>query len=294
MENKRIILRIPEYYVGDDCFQIMLWYQNFMAFRDNEKFKYVDWPNTEQINTYIDDERKENFPYSNIPVYKKRILFKKYNMVNQLLSFETPYLSFSSEGFTYYFGVKDGKEALLIASVPKINPNKHKDISMTRDELIKLLELKERQSILMGTFWYGGLLLNEQSELLENYKERILDRIKALDKDDILIDAININMIDKIPESYITSYKPLLVINGNEKGELSLRIVSYKTVDGSVYTVSIDEIELPKYSLSQAKNMPNASYINSKEPKISRILNPNIPSAEIEKAKNLVLTRKRR
>ena len=60
-----------------------------------------------------------------------------------------------------------------------------------------------------------------------------------------------------------------------------------------MYTVSIDEIELPKYSLLQAKMMSNAIYINSKEPKISTILNPNIPSTEIEKAKKLVLAKKK-
>lgn len=292
MEKKQIVQRIPEYYVEDDYFQIMLGYQYLMALLGKEHFKYLDWPNMELINTYINDKRKDIFPYSNIPIHKKRILFKKYNMINQLLSFERPYLSFSNEGITYYFALKDGNEALLITGVPKINPDKHKDISMTRDELTELLSLKKRQVIYIKGKWCDGLQLSEPSELLEGYKASLLDRIKRLEQDDILVDAINISMIDKIPASHITLFEPFLLINVKENGDISFLKISFKTSNGNIYTVSIDEIELPKYSLSQAKNMSNAIYINGKEPKISRILNPDIPSIEIEKAKQLVFTRK--
>lgn len=292
MESKEIIQRIPEHYVEDDYFQIMLGYQHFMALLDNEDFKYVDWPNMELINTYIDDKRKDKFPYSNIPIHKQRILFKKYNMVNQLLSFETPYLFFSSKCLRYYFALKDGNDGLLISSIPKINPDKHKEIFMTCEELTELLSLKERQLIYINGKWCHSLQLWEQNKLLESYKAILLNRIKRLEQDDILIDAININMIDKIPASHITLFEPFLLIAGNENGTLSFLKISFKTSDGNIYNVSIDEIELPKYSLLQVKNMSNAIYINSKEPKISRILNPNISSAEIEKAKTLVLTRK--
>ena len=107
MKSKIIIQRIPEHYVRDDYFQIILGYQRSMALRDNVTFKYMDWPNEERINSYIDDERKDKFPYSNIPTHKKRILFKKYNMVNQILSFEIPYLNFFDGKITYNFALKD-------------------------------------------------------------------------------------------------------------------------------------------------------------------------------------------
>lgn len=291
MKSKIIIQRIPEHYVRDDYFQIILGYQRSMALRDNVTFKYMDWPNEERINSYIDDERKDKFPYSNIPTHKKRILFKKYNMVNQILSFEIPYLNFFDGKITYNFALKDGKKALLITDIPKINPNKHKEISMTRDELIKLLAPKENLSILNGNNWCSGMKLGEQSKLLENYKADILDRIKELNDCDILIDAIDLNNINKIPTSYITSYEPFLLLNGDKNGGLSFLKISFETVDGNLYTVFIDEIELPKYSLSQTKSMSNAIYFNSKEPKISKKLNHNITFSEIKEAKSLVLTK---
>ena len=291
MKSKIIIQRIPEHYVRDDYFQIILGYQRSMALRDNVTFKYMDWPNEERINSYIDDERKDKFPYSNIPTHKKRILFKKYNMVNQILSFEIPYLNFFDGKITYNFALKDGKKALLITDIPKINPNKHKEISMTRDKLIKLLAPKENLSILNGNNWCSGMKLGEQSKLLENYKADILDRIKELNDCDILIDAIDLNNINKIPTSYITSYEPFLLLNGDKNGGLSFLKISFETVDGNLYTVFIDEIELPKYSLSQTKSMSNAIYFNSKEPKISKKLNHNITFSEIKEAKSLVLTK---
>lgn len=291
MKSKIIIQRIPEHYVRDDYFQIILGYQRSMALRDNVTFKYMDWPNEERINSYIDDERKDKFPYSNIPTHKKRILFKKYNMVNQILSFEIPYLNFFDGKITYNFALKDGKKALLITDIPKINPNKHKEISMTRDELIKLLAPKENLSILNGNNWCSGMKLGEQSKLLENYKADILDRIKELNDCDILIDAIDLNNINKIPTSYITSYEPFLLLNGDKNGGLSFLKISFETVDGNLYIVFIDEIELPKYSLSQTKSMSNAIYFNSKEPKISKKLNHNITFSEIKEAKSLVLTK---
>ena len=291
MESKKIIQRIPAHYVEDDYFQIMLGYQHFMALLDNKSFKYADWPNMELINTYIDDKRKDKFPYSNIPIHKQRILFQKYIMVNQILSFERQYLLFFFFFLKYYFALKDGNDALLISSTPKINADKHKEIFMTHNELAELLKFKERQFILDGDEWCNGLQLREQNELLEFYKINLLNRLKSLNPDDILIDAIN--MIDKIPESYVTSFTPCLLIHGSKNGELSFLKISFKTNDGYMYTVSIDEIELPKYSLLQAKMMSNAIYINSKEPKISTILNPNIPSTEIEKAKKLVLAKKK-
>lgn len=294
MESDKIIQRIPKHYVEDDYFQIILGYQHFMVLLDSEDFKYVDWPKMELINTYIDDKRKDIFPYSNIPIHKKSILFKKYNMVNQLLSFETPYLMFSSECLRYYFALKDGNDGLVISSTPKINPDNHKEVIMTYDELTKLLSLKERQFICInGSRWCNTVKLSEPKKLLESYKADLLDRKKELPQNDILADAINIDMIDKIPASHITLFEPLLLINGNENKDLSFLKISFKTNDGNVYNVSIDEIELPKYSLSQAKDMSNAIYINGKEPKISQILNPNISKVEIEKAKALVLTRKK-
>lgn len=140
MESKKIIQRIPAHYVEDDYFQIMLGYQHFMALLDNKSFKYADWPNMKLINTYIDDKRKDKFPYSNIPLHKQRILFQKYIMVNQILSFERQYLLFSNKSLKYYFALKDGNDALLISSTPKINADKHKEIFMTHNELAELLK----------------------------------------------------------------------------------------------------------------------------------------------------------
>lgn len=291
---KKIVRRIPEHYVGDDYFQLMLGYKKFMALLNSEGFVYMDWPNKELLNLYLCDERKNIFPYSNIPVHTKRTFLSKYNVVNQLLSFETPYLIFSNHRVYYCFALKDNKEALLVTEIPQINPDKHKDVTMNREELSKMLSLKERQFILVDdASWYNALDLPDQNILLKQYKWILLNRIEKLSSNDILVDAIDIDRIDKIPTSYETSYSPFLLINGNEKGDLSFLKISCRTVDGNIYNVSIDEIQLPKYSLLQAKNMPNAIYIDNKEPMISRRLNPNISSLEIEKAKSLILTKKK-
>ena len=44
------------------------------------------------VNKYLEDERRKQFPYSNIPTHFSKIKFKKVIYTNQLLDFEKPYI----------------------------------------------------------------------------------------------------------------------------------------------------------------------------------------------------------
>lgn len=116
----KVIAKIPEHYVSDDSVQVMYGYRDQMALIGEEKTvtKYVDWKNGEIINSYLTDERKKDFPYSNIPSFVESDLFGKYKNVNQILSFGHQYLLFQDDEILYDYPIKYGKSAFLVRSTP--------------------------------------------------------------------------------------------------------------------------------------------------------------------------------
>ena len=86
------------------------------------------------INKYITDERRENFPYSNIPIHTETRLLKKMTVVNQIFDFDKLYAVFTKKGnvvsVTYCKVVRDGDSALFISG-----SSKTKEFCMSVDEL---------------------------------------------------------------------------------------------------------------------------------------------------------------
>lgn len=100
MKNE-IIQIIDKKYAAEDCVQVMFTYDKSLAIllcdnngKNVKKAIFYDLGsqnNIGYINEYVKDERRKQFPYSSIPIHTKRILFKKYNVVNQLLNYDCIY-----------------------------------------------------------------------------------------------------------------------------------------------------------------------------------------------------------
>ena len=100
MKNKSIewVSRIPRHYVGDNCIQIMIprLLESGMTLLNSDGIMYHYLPDSKlYINKYISDERKLQFPYSNIPTHVSknnskvsRNNSKKVEYFNQLLEFD--------------------------------------------------------------------------------------------------------------------------------------------------------------------------------------------------------------
>ena len=136
-EYNLIIQKIPKCYVGEDCVQVMIPFTNSIRIFENDtgivqniKCIYFLNDNYNAINTYISDERRNKFPYSNIPLHCSFDRMRKVYYVNQLFDFDVDYWSIVDENVWYTdsnvysncagylvhnYLVKDNDEVLLVS-----------------------------------------------------------------------------------------------------------------------------------------------------------------------------------
>lgn len=129
--RRDLIQKIDSQYVGDDCAQLMFKYEDGMAIINinEQKLFYYDVPNCINefgyVNNYLTDERKEQFPYSDISEHIERAEGQRINVVNQLLDFDCLYeiIRCDSQGrvnvSVYGKLIKDGDEAIFIQSADR-------------------------------------------------------------------------------------------------------------------------------------------------------------------------------
>lgn len=92
-KSKEYVQKIKSHYVGNDCVQVMIPYQNALTIVSPDGMLYHHTPESRiYVNKYLEDERRKQFPYSNIPTHYSRILFKKFAYTNQILDFDKPYI----------------------------------------------------------------------------------------------------------------------------------------------------------------------------------------------------------
>lgn len=140
MKDKSLVVqKIPKCYVGEDCIQIMFPFTESIIVCEKEAVLTEEYirccydvndRNGDVINKYLEDERKNTFPYSNIPVHTSRNGFKKVYYVNQLLNFDEDYycivdreLYTEDEGgyecslgyFIHAYLIKDNDDVLLVS-----------------------------------------------------------------------------------------------------------------------------------------------------------------------------------
>ena len=137
---KNVILqKIDKQYVGDDCVQVMFNYKKGLCIiKDKQIIFYHNCDENEAQykykNEYLNDERRLQFPYSDIPSHNERIGFKKYITVNQLLDYDTIYTVIRDIGdgpvTTYCKVVKSKDTAIIIQDIILSSP-----FYMTCDEL---------------------------------------------------------------------------------------------------------------------------------------------------------------
>ena len=135
------IYKLERQYVGKDCVQLMFSIGKMLKILRGKKviFNYNsdgkdDFPL--YTNEYVKDDRRFQFPYSNIPIHNKMFGFKYRKLVNQLLDYDTIYSLIDipdfdendkdhediSANILYYKVLKNGEEALVIVSSSKKNP----------------------------------------------------------------------------------------------------------------------------------------------------------------------------
>ena len=125
-----IIQKISPKYCGEDCVQLMFTYDKaFCVIKKNEEAnelmfyhnKLKSNSNIKYTNKYVTDERRKQFPYSNIPLHKIKKWFKTRNVVNQLLDYDSIYVIIRGDEnntLTLFCKVlKDGDSAIVVQDI---------------------------------------------------------------------------------------------------------------------------------------------------------------------------------
>ena len=177
-----MIAKMHSHYVADDYIQIMLAYRDYLLLFGNNDLMYFknfieSHPSIREgsKNVYLDDERKNIFPYSKIPEHIERVLlFRKLNFVNQILDFEKPYIRINDGFITKMTAFKDGDEAIVHTKILNGKLCDKRTKTITREELETYLktgsleQLDENEYEDTSIFDMNGVLYNSSLELEQN------------------------------------------------------------------------------------------------------------------------------
>lgn len=315
MSNKNeIVQRIKSHYVGDDCVQVMVPYQNELTIINKDGIIYQHENDSHiSINKYVDDERRFNFPYSNIPTHCGKVgLFKKMNFTNQLLNYEEPYISLSNDAIIESFAIKDNDEALIIN---KFMVGSKKTVYKTRKELEEIFMENQNKLILylvddsISTRKYYPLPSEEQIySYIRNEMIKHVDEFKHYMKvcpgssvsQYLHEHPLFLKFVEQSAENFDLKNMEFnlnvvggeaLIIDLNES-DMSIRHIKVSFISLDSYKVDITNIPTNKYTIEQLKYL-SPIIVKTREPKIPLRLNPGVTKEDIKKAKQMIKTLKK-
>ncbi len=308
-KTNEIVQRIQSHYVGDDCIQIMFPYQDTLTILNQDGMLYHHKPGSSvYVNKYLEDERRKQFPYSNIPTHFSKVKFKKVAYTNQLLDFEKPYIRIGDGYFSESFVIKDNNQALLISSIMK--PDNHVE-HMTYDELLKYVGKHDSDEQVYYVYLSGALPSNNErlfpteerihSYIREQLSENISDFENAaknyessvgryLRENPMFLRYSSKNMrdIDFSSIDFNVGIGDSMLIVRINKGNITIQGVEVMFVRENDYKVDIYDIPVTKYSLEQLKYVPKINI--TREPRIPLRLNPGVTRQDVKEAKQMVKT----
>ena len=295
------VSRVPEYYASNDCVQVMIGYKNYMTMFDKNGVLYHYAPNGPiNVNKYLDDNRRFQFPYHDIPIHLEKRGLGTYICTNQLLNYEEPYITISGNSITESKAILDRNEALVVNNVLPIKRNV---ITVDREGLENIFK-KDKDTYILRI---DGSANNDDYSFQIATEDDIVSWAKKNLSGDLgnfryflgssrfghdwitknMNDIVkNIN-IDTIPELPLNVHDGMVIVKLKD-GNISLQIVDKVVFLGpNQYKVVIMDLPLMDKKVTlETLRMLNIK--NSREPKISRILNPNIDVELIQGNKRLV------
>ncbi len=295
--NPEIIRKVNKYYVGDDCVQVMTGYRGCMLLLGPDQILYHDQANCDYINKYLDDERRTQFPYSNIPYHYQRNGFKKVKYVNQLIDFDKPYLKLSNNGMVEIYAIKDRDSAFVVSKI--CMHDEEQELLLSRAEIEDYFALTENrdQLIIYEGQVNGGLEIPSNEDILSSYKATAEDEIGFMlntttahvtsnlsyQKYARLIESAS---IESVPENAKFMADDIMIIRMQD-GKMTLKNVTVRFMAPDCYKVYEQLIPLTTYTLDQIKSRITKAK-SCPEPKIPLRLNSEIAPEEIVKARRLV------
>lgn len=304
--NNEIIQKIESQYVGRDCIQIMMPYLESLTVISDDGIQYHFVPDSDNyINKYLEDKRKKQFPYSNIPIhYTKNNESREITEVNQLIDFERPYLLVGDGFYRELYAIKKGSEALLVNN-PITSDKKIKH--MTYTELMDYISKRDEEELYYINM--DGYLFDQDSipteEELFDYIKNVLSMIITdfeaeknnpnskplgdfLRKYHIFLDyakecmkEIDFSLID----FNTRLIAPFLVVRLKE-GNIEVEEIEPIFTKLNDYKITTRQLHINRYSLEQLRYI--VKLYPAKEPNIPLRLNPGVTRSDIRKAKQKV------
>jgi len=320
-KEKETIKRIAKHYASCECVQVMCPYKDSITIFDKHNIIYHHAKDSSVfINEYIEDNRKKEFPYHNIPTHCSKSKFNyKIHKTNQLFNYEQPYIIISGGTITECFVVKDNKEDLLVSkNLLVFDENYIKTKIMTRNEVDNFLNPPTNNPDKRFFLDLNGVMrkdnkikLPTEDSIYENARESLLTDVKNFRE------YTNLN-----PSSTIGSYlieNPLFlnfVENSAKNSDLkdlklnmplirdnivilvklnnsniTIQGINIIFIKSDCYKVKIVDIPVTKYTLNQIKYLAT-DIIPMKEPKISLKLNPGLTKEDLNEAKQMIYNKK--
>ncbi|MBQ8901979.1 MAG: hypothetical protein IJY87_02805 [Bacilli bacterium] len=307
-KTNEIIQRIERPYVGDGCVQFMAPYRKSLTVFDRSGITFHSMPGSKlEINRYIKDDRRKQFPYSTIPMHRERAGFSSVNYANQLFDFEEPYIRIGDGKVIESYVVPDGKEALMISNVM---PTIERVQFMTREEVENLFRQpvdsnSRKYTMVIDTKLFrddsaATSLFRTEEEIVEITQREIAKQIEAYRKNVVENEKGGIPYFEDYTLRCFEHYAENLTIEGIPGGipldigkiivlevnneEVTIQKISVQFMGPDYYAVNIVDMPVTKYTLEQLKFI--ATEISRiEEPKVPFLLNPNISRKRIRQAK---------
>lgn len=140
-----MIERIPKYYTSDECVLVSLPFKNSITIFDDTIYKniilchYDFTDDSQNINKFLTDDRRNLFPYADIPMYKG--LFGRH-YVNCLFEYNKHYISITDGFIRDRYFVRDGDTAILLNRSLSI-PTNVKGYIFSKKKVIEILNSYE-------------------------------------------------------------------------------------------------------------------------------------------------------
>lgn len=290
----KVVKRIPSHYVQEDCIQEMVGYRDGLYIIDSKGFVYKDFPNEETINEYLNDERRFNFPYSNIPTHTKRIGFRKYKMINRILDFDKVYVHFTGQGIFTEQAIKNGEEALVVFE-KMMYFNEPVEEMLTREEIEQYFSEREDAYYFCKGQPTHALRLPSDEQILNKFKKEVeinltdntTDRTTSLESIDELIEnLVDSITIDQVPANYdfLAKDNNILVVS-NVNGVIQIETIDIKFMAENLFKLIKKSLPIRFYTYEDIKD---SKIYDSKEPEISLWLNKDLTKEDIEEGKKLI------
>ncbi len=305
-----MIEKIHSHYVADNYIQIMLGYSNYLLlFGNNDLMYYKSFIESDSLiregskNVYLEDERKNNFPYSQIPEHIERVLlFRKLIFVNQILDFEKPYIRINDGFITKMTAFKDGDEALVHMKILNDKLCDKRTKTITREELETYLktgsleQLDENEYLDTSIFDMNGILhnsgLESEQKWIDEEKERlsrIIDESNSYKKSTKSELQKAISSLDDISPFVLTQK---IMIKFKKNGEIKIDVFVVKYFEREKYEIALANLPVTMESLSMIKSKATLPVIKTmKAPKFSLSLNPNITKEQLQAERAKILVR---